>query len=126
MEEKEIFKIKKLISLFTVMVLVFMTVLPMSAIEATDATTIDTIPISSASAEGRIVESIDLQHAITRGVSIVWVDVIRSGNTESCESILSWAGTDLYSLWKFTDCVVDDANYLYNTEYGTIHGRNFI
>jgi hypothetical protein len=67
-----------------------------------------------------------IAHPRTRGITMLYLYVIRNGATEKCEVILQWEGTDLYSAWKFTSCLVKSTNLLFPTTYGTIDGSTKI
>lgn len=114
--------LKKISSLCLAVLLTLMMVVPTFAQSEMPTGVHDSLIISapiSAGAEGTIISG----DARTRGATVLAAYTIRSGNTEKCEIYLSWAGTDLYSSWKFSSCTIDNAGVLiFNEEYGTIKG----
>lgn len=51
-------------------------------------------------------------------VTLVWATLVRRNILHDCELFLNWTGTDVYESWKFSKCIVDNAQFINPVIYG--------
>lgn len=50
--------------------------------------------------------------------TLIWATLVRRNVLHDCELFLNWTGTDVYQSWKFSKCIVDNAQFINPVIYG--------
>lgn len=51
-------------------------------------------------------------------VTLVWATLVRKNFLQQVDVIINWTGTDFYNSWKFSKCIIDNAEFIRPVIYG--------